>query len=250
MTYKLIEPFDRKSLSEGKDYGMAFAMVKKEKKVITCCIAINCCKDFMSDLIWSNAVNKPYSIYGLNYSPQNIYNKNEAYLVISIEKKGRNLVEYGNYKRDYDLLKSNYKNLQSYINQFEKRLKIKGLTKIEEIQENRYLVTFNTFWVKGTYLISLFTLLLRVGMFYKEGDIIAHLEGDNYDSADKYIVNSVISKIQQMLDGFIPEQNLNEVKSPHNLGIQSYAFPKAANLYNKTEAPPAKPANNLQPINF
>jgi hypothetical protein len=220
----LIDKKNRSTLSEGRNYGFSTAMAKREDGNLVTVCPITACKDFISDVIYTEKTGKPYSIYGLSYSKQNIFNDGVGYMVFGIEKQGRELSEYTNYKRDYETLASNYENLQKFINWFEKEFKLESFTEIKQIGENRYVAVFPLFWSEGTYLISLYGLLLRVGMFYKDGDIITYLKNFKNDSGDAMMINTVMNKIEKMLKGEIPKQDLNSCYSPHSTGIQGYSF--------------------------
>lgn len=225
--YKLINTLDRSKLAEGRNFGFACTTLLKKKNTLTVTTCpLTACRDFLNDIIWTQSTKKPYSIYGLKSEyVEGLFEKNRAYLLISIEKQGRDLKEYLNYKRDYETLKKNYKNLEKAINWFEKQFKIKSKTKIEEIEENRYLCIVPIFWTQGTYRISLYTLLLRTLMFWEQGDIIEFLKNFKHDASDTYIINGALPKIKIMLEGCIPEQDMSSIISPHNMGILSYVFP-------------------------
>lgn len=214
----------RASLSEGRNYGFASTLAKrKDNKFISYC-PLTCCKDFVSDLVYSEITGKEYNIYGLKSYKYGLFADGVGYLIFGIEKQGRELVEYTNYKRDYEMLASNYKNLQKFINWFEKEFKVESLTEIKQIGENRYVATFPLFWADGTYLISLYGLLLRVGMFYKNEDVMAYLKDFKHDSGDAMMINTVMNKIERMLKGEIPKQDLGSCHSPHSIGISGFSF--------------------------
>lgn len=222
---KLIDRKKRSTLSEGRDYGFSSALAKNVNGDIETVCPVTACKDFLNDVIYTEITGKPYSIYGLKYSKQNIFSDGVGYLVFGIEKQGSfGSYDYPNYKRDLETLASNWKNLEKFINWFEKEFKLESLTKISQLGENRYLAVFPKFWAEGTYLISLYGLLMRTGFFYKEGEPMQFLKNFKYDTKDVYIINSALPKIELMLNGKIPKQDLNECGCPHSLGIVSYKF--------------------------
>ncbi len=224
LEFNLINSHNRASLSEGRNYGFASALAKRVDNTLTTVCPITCCKDFISDVVYTEATGKPYSIYGLSYSKQNIFQDGVGYMIFGIEKRGRELAEYDNYKRDYEMLAGNYNNLEKFINWFEKQFKLQSFTKIKQLGENRYLAAFPLFWGEGTYLISLYGLLLRVGIFYKDGDVMTYLKDFKYDSRDGMMINTIMPKLQKMLDGTIPKQDMNSCSSPHSTGIQGFNF--------------------------
>jgi hypothetical protein len=218
----LIDKQDRSKLSEGRNYQMGFGFATKKGFTIELAYPISPCRDYLNDEVWSEVTGKSYSAYGLNSSKKNLFKNNEAYLVFSICKQGRNLTEYSNYKRDYNMLAENYKNLQIFLNWFEDKLNVKQKTKITKLEDNKYLAVFDLFWSLETYKISLFTLLMRIGFFYKKGDCMEYLNKFEYNSDDKYLINTCIDKISRLLKGEIPKQDLSKVYAPHNIGICSF----------------------------
>lgn len=223
--FELVDNQDRAKLSEGRNYGFAGAFCKREGNVLTTVMPITCCKDFYNDLIYTELTGKPFSAYGLHTEKQNIFNHGEGYLVNAILKQGRNLTEYSNYNRDYEYFENNYQNLEKFINWFEMRFELPNLTKLIRLEENRILSIVPMFWCKATYRISLYSFLLRLGLFYKNGEPMEYLRKFNYDSSDVYMLNAIKGKLEKMLDGCIPEQNMNTISNIHNCGIQSFPFP-------------------------
>lgn len=224
LEFNLINSLNRGSLSEGRNYGFASALAKRVDGTLTTVCPITCCKDFISDVVYTEVTGNPYSIYGLSYSKQNIFQDGVGYMIFGIEKRGRDLTEYDNYKRDYEMLASNHSNLEKFINWFEKQFKLESFTKIKQLGENRYLAVFPLFWSEGTYLISLYGLLLRVGFFYKDGDVMNYLKDFKHDSGDAMMLNTIMPKIQKMLNGKIPKQDMNSCRSPHSTGIHGFSF--------------------------
>ena len=100
---------------------------------------ISPCKDYLNDVVWSEAVNKSVSIYGLSYEKKDIYDKKYAYIIISIltSKSG---TEYPTYKKDVERLEENYKKLESFINYFEENLTEGIFTEITKISDNKFLL--------------------------------------------------------------------------------------------------------------
>ena len=221
--FNLIEKGKRSELSEGRNYGFATTLAYREDKTLHTTHALTCCKDFENDVLFSFHTKKPYSIYGLKteYIP-NLFQDGVGYLIFSIEKQGRNENEYSNYKRDYETLPANIPNLLKFINWFEEKLNFKSLTKINQLKENRFVAIYPSEWSGGTYLISLYILLLRVGMFYKGEEPMQFLKQFKYDNQDAYMVNTALPKIERLLKNGLVKQDLNAISSPHNLGICTF----------------------------
>lgn len=225
MNIKLIDKTNRGDLTEGRTYQMGFGFAKKISDFTYVMVTpISSCKDYLNDVVWSEATNKYISVYGLSYTKQNIYDKEYAYIVISILtfKSGE---EYQNYQKDVRRLEENYKKLESFINFFEETLTEGIFTEINKIDENKYLVKVPLFFTKGTYLISLYSLLLRAGQFWdgvqNPQDFINNFNASLVDVA---MVKQASSKIKKLIkDGYI-EQKLEELSgyNVHNCGILTF----------------------------
>ena len=224
----LIDKQNRKTLGEGRSYQMGFAFVKKtpEKDEYTTVQAITACKDYLNDVVWSEHVDKPIVAYGLKYSKVGLFDSNTAYMVLSILPYHYGS-DYPNQERDTKNLKENFKLLQEFLNYIEQLLLLDVRTEIEEIADNKYLVKFSYEWCKGTYLISLYTLLIRAGQFYKEGDPLEFLEKFNAMPEDTYLVQGMYPKLKKLIETGFVKQDLEALPggtTVHNCGIIGYKF--------------------------
>ena len=226
MEIKLINKQNRGKLQEGRRYQMGFGFAKKvDNNSYELVTPISCCKDYLNDVIYSEAVNKAVSAYGLSYSKQNIYDKEYAYLIISIltDKTGN---DYGSLKKDIERLEENYKKLEFFMNSFEETLTEGIFTEIVRIDYNQYLVKVPLFFTKATYLISLYSLLLRAGQFW-DGEQNPQEFVDNFNAnlIDVSLVKGSASKLKKLIENGYVEQNLEEFTdsySVHNSGILSF----------------------------
>ncbi len=247
--YILIDNQKRGKLCEGRNYGFSSGFAKREANKLTMVMPITACGDFLAEPIHSEHTGKSWSIYGLNYSKQNIFDDKNgfAYIVAGILPIN-NAGKYANQDRDTKALADNYKHLEKFINWFEKQFKLDKFTQIIKLkEENRYLFIVPLFWCAGTYLISLHKFLSRMGIHYTGGDCMAYLDNFNQESGDANMYKQIKPKLQKMLAGEIPKQIMtNKDYCPHNLGICTFVFPKdkttntAAELYGGTNAPIAK----------
>lgn len=221
--FEFTDEQDRGKLSEGRNYGMGFALCKRVGKNIATTMPISPCKDYLNDKVFSEHTGKPWDAHGLHTERQNIFEFGEAYMAFSICGRGaRNPSSYGNYEKEINTLEKNWQNLEKFINQVEEKFKFKQKTKIVRLGKNKYLTIFSLDWVAGTYLISLYSLLLRAGFFYIEGDVVKYMENYKECNDDVYLMKTALPKIKKMLDGNIPKQDLNNIHSPHNEGIISF----------------------------
>ncbi len=221
--FTLVDNENRKKLSEGRNCGMSCGFAKREGDVFTMLMPLSACKDYLSDVVFSEITGKPYTIYGLTTTKTGAFSNGEGYLVTGILKYQRTDDKYPNYDRDYEALAKNYENLVIFMNEFEKKLKLTQFTQITPLEENRYLVIVPAFWLTRTYLISLYALILRMGIFYKSGDVIEYLDKFNQNDTDVYMYNTIKAKMIRILDGFLPEQDYGRI-CPHSCGIQGAGF--------------------------
>ena len=227
MNYKLIDNQDRAKLSEGRNYGFGGGFAKLEGDTLVMQIPLTACKDFYSEVIATEFHGKAYNIYGLNYQKTDCFDKekNIAYLVCAILPFNRG-EKYPNFDKDLAALDANYKSIESFLNYFEKKFKVKGKTKITKIADNRYLFQVPLFWCKGTYLISLYGFLSRACLYFdNKKDPLLYLS--EMSNGDTYMWNSMKDKVLDMLDGFIPEQVMAASDPcPHSNGIVSFKWPR------------------------
>lgn len=227
--FKFKDEEKRSKLCEGRNYGMGFALCRRENNNIITEMPISPCRDFLNDKVFSENTGKPFSIYGLNTEKTGAWdNQKFAYLAFKICKKGRNDDgDYENYKRDKDTLDNNWQNLALFINKFEDKLKLAEKTTIFKIKDGLFIAELPVFWVQYTYLISLYSLLMRDGFFYDgKKDIIQYLKDFSEDYEDKYLINSAFSNIEKILNGNIPKQDFSKGGTIHHIGIVGFHFDK------------------------
>jgi hypothetical protein len=221
--FSFVDEHDRKLLGEGRIYGCGFAFCKREGKVIRAIQAVSSCREYLNDQLFSELTGKECSAWNMNCKQENIFNDGKSYLVFGILEY-RNGGKYANYDRDYTALKSNWKNLEKLLNWFEKRLNLKEKTKIIPLTENRYLAIMPKFWVDALYKISLYTLIMRSGIFYTGGDPLEFLFTCKNDAENFMMIQRIKDKIEKLLSGNIPVQNVNDINSPHGMGIVNFNF--------------------------
>jgi hypothetical protein len=220
---KLIDKENRSKLSEGRTYGMGFAFCKRTPEGLETVQPISTCKDYLNDVVYAEKTGKPVSQYGLYYEKKDILHK-RGYLAISL------LPGYSKFELDKANFATNYKNAEIFINKIEDMLKLPH-SKIEVIDDNLYIFNFSLRWLKGLYAISLLSLLIRASQWY-DGlkDPIEYLREHNYFSADTYMIQGMIPKLEELIEKGLVEENLEKyVKSydVHNSGILGFDYDKA-----------------------
>lgn len=236
---KIINNKNRSILSEGRSNGLCFAFCKAtEDSVYETIQPISACKDYLNDIIYNERTGKPISAYGLSCtSPTNIFVNKYAYLVIQVLNDS--------YQQDnltkqliamQTKLQENYQNLTLFMNYIEEMLGVNigvyetCINKTEN--DTQFLVSFSSdFWCKYTYTISLYALLLRVGIWFdpdKYTDSITYLEEFNHYQPDVMLVKQCLPKLKYMIEYGLPIQELDKMQgnsSTHNCGINTFQFP-------------------------
>lgn len=210
----------RSCLSEGRQHGIGFGFAKKEGDTLTLVQPISPCKDYLNDVVWSEATGKPYQIYGLKTTKQDIFSEGIGWLVFGVCKYKAG-ADYGSFDKDSAALDANILNIQSAINWFEDKMGVQE-SSVLKLEDNRFVVVAPKFWVESTYRISLYSLIIRAALHFKGGDILDYLY--KLEDADRYIFNGIKPKIESMLAGKIPVQDMSKVTSPHGLGILGFQF--------------------------
>lgn len=215
---KIIDNKNRNVLSEGRNSQMGFAFCKQLKPLVFETVQpISPCKDYLNDVIWSENTNKNISACGLKYEKQNILSTKKMFLAFKICPTQRS----DNYTRseqdkkytmqdDIKNLKANYKNIQLLLNYLEEKLNIKGKSIVAVSDDKQtYLAKLNPFWTSKLYLVSLVSLLIRMGQFY-DGSVTPQEFLDSYNKPlDKMLWLTAKKRLDLMLAGNIPDQPFN-----------------------------------------
>lgn len=195
------ETQNRKKLSEGRSFGIGFAILKKLTTTkFETLHAFSACKDYLNDLVFVENTNfELNSIHGFKHKKTNVF-KNKRYFYLGVNVLNYNHSgKWNRYKECSNELFNNTNNLIKSINNFENilnlfksRTKIIGVHNIDSDFNNEtkaLILQCPLFWVKYPILISLFTLFIR--LYFNNSNLNGKLEkhkpfiqGDNY-----YITN-------------------------------------------------------------
>lgn len=175
---------DRKVLSEGRNYNMGFAFCKlMADGTFETIQPLSPCKDYLNDVIYSEHTGKPFSACGLNTKKTGIFEEQpHAFLAIKmLSPKGGGWPGTGSLQEAKDRLKKNYIYIETLLNHVEESFTKQGLierTAISPTQdEDLFLLAVPLWWCRSTHLISLYSLLVRMGQFWNgEGDPQSFLE--------------------------------------------------------------------------
>jgi len=226
----------RSKLGEGRNYGFGSAICKKinDEHYETLC-GITACKDFLHDLLMSEHLDVPVNIYSLKYTKQNAFIGDYTYFAIKMlpSKSGD---DYGMAK-EAELLDKNINNLIIFINHFEEEMKVNGRTSLSLTEDKDvYLLVTPIFWVSTTYLISLYTLLIRIAYRYDgQQNMTDYVKGllANEDAQGDYgndlgMLKHIYPKYEECTKIGFPKENfkkrlamLGEGTGWHNAGIVS-----------------------------
>lgn len=232
MVIKLTNNYSRDSLGEGRSNNMGFAFCKNtngdEYETIQ---PISPCKDYLNDVIFAEHTNKAITAYGLSLKgSQELFKGKQAYMAISMcpykYDKPYNTKEF---LEDKARLAKYHKHLESFINYFEELLGIDSHTNtiITEIEDNLYLIELPLLWCESTYMISLYSLLLRAGQTYDDMSIdpMKFLEDNKCYQEDISLVKSALPKLRDIIRYGPLKQDFSILQgntSTHNLGIVAY----------------------------
>jgi hypothetical protein len=223
----LVNNLRRESLNEGKNYGMGFSICKQiDENTIKTIIPISSCKDYLNDVVFNETTNKPIKAYGCSLKEKsNLYDNNYFYMVVEILPYICGNI-YKNQIEDTELLLNNRDSLLSFMNQIETLLLV-DLSEfiVCENNDNVVIIKVPIYWLKATYLISLYSLLLRIGLYYDNSDVLSYLKNFNKTS-DAYLINTAYSKLIKLIKrNLIPDvqdfSKLSMDTSIHNYGINN-----------------------------
>lgn len=212
---------DRAKLSEGRSYGIGFGYLKKtgkdKYKTVT---PLSPCKDYLNDVIYSETLNVPIGACGLKYEKQNIFDGKKGYLAMDfLESKYGSRPQFATDKQAFE---QNIGAIQTVINWVEDKLNVphSEITKDGDL----YLVKGDNYWHTSTYLISLYTLLLRMAIKYTTGDVGDFLNNYPGNDPDAHIWASVKPKLMLLIAGHKIEQKFDKStgQAIHSAGIVNY----------------------------
>lgn len=224
----LIDNQDRSKLSEGRNWGIGFAFCLRDADTLRTIMPVSCCRDYLNDVVYSEATGKPFQAYGLETSKNGIFT-DAAYLVMGIMPFNRTTTLCSNHATLEAALMAPETSIAAILRPIEAAFGFSP-SRFEKASENRMVAIIDLKWVKGTYLISLWSLLVRVGLKFKTTSETTSLDEAlaflaSVSNEDAYMAKAAIPKIKRMATGDIPVQDLNSLTNVHNMGILTYEFP-------------------------
>jgi len=170
MKYKINEIQNRNALMEGRSTGMGFSILdKKSKYNFETLVPFTCCKDFLNDIsfVENSGIYKNMCVYGFSYSKTNLF-KNKKYFYLGINFLHGKTTTWRD-KEEADItLNKNKNNLINTINKIETKLNsFKSRTTIYAKVGDTYIFKCPIFWMKYTFLISVYTSIIRLYFDFK-----------------------------------------------------------------------------------
>lgn len=230
---KIIDNYDRSCLEEGRNYGIGYAFAERiDTDTYEAVQPISPCKDYLNDVLYAEVTgNILPKVYGFKYDKiRGLIGKEYAYLVIGVYYNYKDSYYHKeNYNREVDNLKSNYKNIESFLNQIEDKIGIEHKTEILEGNNNMFLVKMPVFWTQYLYLLSLYTLLIRSFQFY-DGSmpaLDAVKSKHKIYNEDSFLWSHLEHKFDHILNGNLYNQsigNLDKYIVHNNCGIVSCKY--------------------------
>lgn len=230
MAVKFVDKQDRNVLSEGRNHQMGFAFAKRVgEDTYEAAHPISPCKDYLSDVVWTEHCGKPIHCCGLSYSKKEIFDGKTAYLAIKIcDYKHNYGTSYAGLAEDRKRLRDNHPHLQAVLNNVEQRLGLEGRTAVHTTDvEDVFLLALPHFWVRYPYLTSLYALLVRVAQYFGGTKDPAEWLDQFAKGADMYLWNTARPRLRHLIElghANVPEQPMGDLTNnhPHSSGIVGF----------------------------
>ena len=224
---KIKELQKRSTLNEGRNYGIGFSILNKIGNKFETYLPFTACRDYLNDFVYVEKTKTEIGeTHGYDHKVLNCFeNKNYFYI-------GVNTLHYqgsGNWDKKEEatnLLISNYKNLESFLNQIENNFKFKSRTTIK-IDEDTLIFKVPIYWSKSAPLISAYTLLIRCFFNISENFVINEenlKKHKPFISADNYFIKICMKFLNNIKTFNFEEVSYkdNDKYTIHNFGIQGF----------------------------
>ena len=193
--------------------GLRYSLLKPTKEGFVGYHGSTCCKDFFTDVFWSEHMEQETLIWGFSWKPGTLDLSDHTYYMA---------IEFGTVA-----LGDRKDKAVRLLNAFEQRFKI-PLSKVTTDAEEKLLVfSFDRAWASRPVMISLLTLLMRLGPHYDGGmDPIVYLRkivsnGNPYGVYDKIELGKagVIELLEKCFTNGQPphpQQTFEQYKKAHD----------------------------------
>lgn len=224
---KIKELQKRSTLDEGRNYGIGFSILNKKGSKFETYLPFTACRDYLNDFIFVEKFKTEIgTAYGYNHKILNCF-ENKRYFYIGVNTLHFKSSGNWNLKEEAtNLLISNYKNLEFFLNKIEDNFKFKSRTTIE-VDEDTLIFKVPIYWSKSAPLISAYTLLIRCFFNISKNFVINEenlKKHKPFISDDNYFIKTCMKFLNN-----IKALNFEEVVyvnndkyTIHNFGIQGF----------------------------
>lgn len=224
----------RGGLNEGRNKGMAFGFaIRTSDTEFETVMPISTCKDYLNDVVFIENGGEEFKQFGFLHKRLNFFKEKNyiAFRIVNHYSHNRvNPLNEDELERS-KLLNSNFENLNLFINKIEDKLNVSHSI-IYKIEDNLFVIEFDKFWTQYGYLISCLSLLLRIGVDYKNEDIIQYF--NNHDLNDNNGKARLIENFKLLLEGNLPKQIFTKGgEAVHNGGFRTIDIKKLINEKSK-----------------
>ena len=211
----------RPSLSQIYHSGLEYCFVSKDNK--QCCPFV-LCKDFLQDAVMAMHHGKSVSIYGFEYDPK-------QYEPISMDHMKMAITNSVDAE-----LGDRIPNMIDFLHQFERKLRLIR-TRVREVKNppkkyskcGVYLLDGSNRWLLSPPLLSMYTLLIRMGFTHKKGDkynvTMKNMSSDkigSYQTQDINQLNRAKKGIERILKcGYLKIFFKDPIKNFPDVGVGS-----------------------------
>lgn len=188
---------DRKHYSESYSYGLEYSLLTPKYKAVHPPVL---CKDFLTDIFWSEYTNKRIQIYGFSWTPGRFaINRRKFHLGIRLRHRGNDA---------YDNLEC--PRLQEFLNEFEALVDV-PLSKVYVVSDTAAIVEFDREWTMQPIRLSLYTLLVRVGLRYDGRGVekwLTHIRVNGNGEVGSYD-SSIVKAAESKFNGIFKHKSLS-----------------------------------------
>jgi hypothetical protein len=180
----------RKNTFEGRNQGIAIGFV--DNKLNTIC-PITPCKDFLNEVVYSEYTGIQIGqIYGFKHHIAGVFKgKRKINLAAAICKVNKD-------EPYFKIDKTQIKNTVKFINNIETRLNIPK-TKVRQVDEFT-IFRFSNYWISQVYLISLYGLLIRLGVNYDGTNVLDYYISKKVPSEDFSLAQESYFNFKEILE--------------------------------------------------
>lgn len=180
---------ERKKLGEGRNYGLGFSILEKlSPKKFQTYMPYTACKDYLNDFAYVESEKREIgSIHGYNHKLLNKFDKvHYFHLGVKPLHYNNSSTFWNKFDEAQLTLIKNFKTLEKILNDFEAKIGIKTRSSIIVLDDKSIIVKSPIYWLKKTWLISVFTLIIRC--YY-------NVEENNYTTIEDLIKKTHIPVI-------------------------------------------------------